>query len=68
MELLNHFVASRLMKDAQLFERIGQYDATPPLLAKPVDSTAPPADDRAANCPNAVQQPGSRPRAVSREL
>lgn len=68
MELLNHFVAARLMKDAQLFERIGKYDATPPLLAKPVDSTTPPADDRAFDCPKAVQPKGSRPRAVSGEL
>ena len=27
MELLNHFVAARLMKDVKLFERIGQPDA-----------------------------------------
>ena len=44
MELLNHFVAARLMKDAQLFERIGRYDATTPLLPGPADSTAPAAD------------------------
>jgi hypothetical protein len=35
MELLNHFVAARLMKDAQLFERIGRYDGTQKLLGKP---------------------------------
>jgi hypothetical protein len=35
MELLNHFVAARLMKDAQLFERIGRYDGTQKLIGKP---------------------------------
>jgi hypothetical protein len=34
MELLNHFVAGRLIKDAQLFERIGRYDGAPKLLGR----------------------------------
>jgi hypothetical protein len=67
MELLNHFVAARLMTDAQLFERIGKYDATTPLLAKPVDTALRPANP-ASDCPDAVQPTGSRPHAVSGEL
>jgi hypothetical protein len=35
MELLNHFVAARLIKDTQLFERIGRYDGTQMLLGRP---------------------------------
>ena len=34
MELLNHFVAARLIKDAQLFERIGRYDGTQTLIGR----------------------------------
>jgi hypothetical protein len=34
MELLNHFVAARLIKDAELFERIGQYDGAQNLLGR----------------------------------
>jgi hypothetical protein len=49
MELLNHFVAARLMKDAQLFERIGRYDATRPQFSRPADSAAP--ADLASNSP-----------------
>jgi hypothetical protein len=44
MELLNHFVAARLMKDAQLFERIGRHGATTPLLSRPRDPALPVAD------------------------
>jgi hypothetical protein len=44
MELLNHFVAARLMKDAQLFERIGRHGATTPLLPRPVDPASSAAD------------------------
>jgi hypothetical protein len=43
MELLNHFVAARLMKDTELFERIGRYDGTQRLLGPA--SSAPAADD-----------------------
>jgi hypothetical protein len=48
MELLNHFVAARLMKDAQLFERIGRYDATRPLLSAPAAAASIPREDPAA--------------------
>jgi hypothetical protein len=44
MELLNHFVAARLMKDAQLFERIGRHGATMSLLSRPRDPALPVAD------------------------
>jgi len=67
MELLNHFVAVRLMKDAQLFERIGQYDATTPRLPKPVEN-APPAADLASDCPDVVQPAESGPCLTSGEL
>ena len=43
MELLNHFVAARLIKDAQLFERIGQYDGAQKLLGR--TPAAPPVKD-----------------------
>jgi len=54
MELLNHLVAARLMKDTQLFERVGRHDATTPRLAKPLDPTLP-AADLAANMPEIAQ-------------
>ncbi len=67
MELLNHFVAARLMKDAQLFERIGRYDATTPLLPRPVEPALP-APDLAPTCPDAAQPAVARPRATAAEL
>ncbi len=66
MELLNHFVATRLMKDAQLFERIGRYDATTPRLPRPV-GPALPTPDRAPECPDAAQ-PAERQHATAGEL
>jgi hypothetical protein len=64
MELLNHLVAARLMKDAQLFERIGRYDATTPQLPRPV-GPALAAPDLAPTCPDGAQpaMPGSRATA-----
>jgi hypothetical protein len=59
MELLNHFVAARLMKDAQLFERIGRYDATRPRLSRPVESAAP--VDLASNPPEDAAAESVRP-------
>jgi hypothetical protein len=59
MELLNHFVAGRLIKDAQLFERIGRYDGAQKLLgrtpaARPVNhvSEMPSWEEPAARQPN----------------
>jgi hypothetical protein len=57
MELLNHFVAARLMKDAELFERIGRYDGTQRLLG-PISPT-PPIDD--AEEARSWAQPAGRP-------
>jgi hypothetical protein len=57
MELLNHFVAARLMKDTELFERIGRYDGSQRLLG-PI-SAAPPIDD--AEEARSWVQPAARP-------
>jgi hypothetical protein len=65
MELLNHFVAARLMKDAQLFERIGRYDATTPRLARPRD-TALPAADLATKMPEGGAAESARPMRADR--
>ena len=66
MELLNHFVAARLMKDAQLFERIGRYDATP-RLSKPVNST-PPATDPASKKPEGGSAESAQPARDDRRV
>jgi hypothetical protein len=60
MELLNHFVAARLMKDAQLFERIGRYDATRPRLPKPRDAALP-TTDTATKMPEGDGAESTRP-------
>jgi hypothetical protein len=60
MELLNHFVAARLMKDAQLFERIGRHGATTPLLAGPRDPALP-ATDAATRMPEGDATESTRP-------
>ncbi|WP_407158738.1 hypothetical protein [Bradyrhizobium sp. STM 3557] len=65
MELLNHFVAARLMKDAQLFERIGRYDATRPRLPKP-RNTALPTTDAATEMPEGGAAESTRPARADR--
>jgi len=65
MELLNHFVAARLMKDAQLFERIGRYDATRPRLPRPLDAALP-TTDIATKMPEGGQAESTRPVRADR--
>ena len=67
MELLNHLVAARLMKDAQLFERIGRYDATTPQLPKPL-APALPGPDLAPTCPEAAEPAVPGRRVMAGEL
>jgi hypothetical protein len=67
MELLNHFVAARLMKDAQLFERIGRYDATRPLLPMPRDPALP-AADVATKMPEGNAAENTRPARDDRRI
>ena len=57
MELLNHFVAARLIKDTELFERIGRYDGTQKLLGP--TSPAPPTGD--ARGARSWVRPATRP-------
>ena len=67
MELLNHFVAARLMKDAQLFERIGRYDAATPRLARP-RHTALPTTDLATIMPEGDAAESTRPLRADRRI
>jgi hypothetical protein len=67
MELLNHFVAARLMKDAQLFERIGRYDATRPRLAKPLNAALA-ATDVATKMPEGGAAESTRPAHADRRI